>query len=274
MSDTPDTIAIQARLEEAERLNARLQMQVDSMIDAEQHRQQLADMGAELARLREVEQHAQLDQQTAADNTARDHAELATLRQQLAERDAEVARLQDRLTHWESRGYTGWNIYKISDVDALRARVSKLERTVEIERNAREAAYAHAEEEKQNALAAEARVVELEAALKTEREWVSGLTRDNGVLLKAADATEAGQMCISLAGKLEHTEARNERLVAAGQLMRDWIGGGEKAITERWDAALADNGANELPEHYDADDVASAAARSAIDAAARKEAGR
>ena len=47
----------------------------------------------------------------------------------------------------------------------------------------------------------------MENALKTEREWVTGLTRDNGILLKAADATKAGAECVSLAGKLEHAEA-------------------------------------------------------------------
>ena len=47
------------------------------------------------------------------------------------------------------------------------------------------------------------------AALKVEKEWVAGLTRDNGILIEAADRTKSGAMCMRLAGQLE--QARNER---------------------------------------------------------------
>lgn len=51
----------------------------------------IAELEAELARLRQVEAHAQLDQQTAADNTARDHAELAALRTRAETAEATLA---------------------------------------------------------------------------------------------------------------------------------------------------------------------------------------
>jgi hypothetical protein len=94
-----------------------------------------ATMGEELKRLREVEARAQLDQQTAADNTARDHAEITALRQQLAERDAEVNSAGDVLL---AAGYPDpkkelWQDIRdlAADRDALRARVSELTESLE-----------------------------------------------------------------------------------------------------------------------------------------------
>jgi hypothetical protein len=66
----------------------------------------------------------------------------------------------------------------------------------------------------------------LSRALKTEREWVASLTRDNGLLLQAADATKAGKLAVSQAGRIEHLERENaalrEALDSAIVLLRRW----------------------------------------------------
>ncbi len=51
--------------------------------------------------------------------------------------------------------------------------------------------------------AAVALIEQEEQALAVEREWVAGLTKDNGVLIEAADNTKAGARCISLHGRNE-----------------------------------------------------------------------
>jgi hypothetical protein len=56
--------------------------------------------------------------------------------------------------------------------------------------------------------------VRLGNLLAQEREWVSALTRDNGILLEAADATKAGALAVSQAGRIEHLERENAALRA------------------------------------------------------------
>ena len=57
---------------------------------------------------------------------------------------------------------------------------------------------------------------ELQAALKCEREWVLALTKDNGLLLQAADSTKAGALAVRQAGRIEQLEEDKEHL--RGQL--------------------------------------------------------
>lgn len=69
-------------------------------------------------------------------------------------------------------------------------------------------------------------------ALQIEREWVVSLTRDNGVLLQAADATKAGSLAVSQAGQIEHLErekaALREALLDAEELERYSGSNGER----------------------------------------------
>jgi len=58
-------------------------------------------------------------------------------------------------------------------------------------------------------------------ALQIERECVASLTRDNGVLLQAADATKAGSLAVSQAGQIEHLERENAALRKDKEQMRD-----------------------------------------------------
>jgi len=51
-------------------------------------------------------------------------------------------------------------------------------------------------------------ITRLTKGFNVEREWVASLTRDNGVLLKAADATKAGVLCVSQAGRIEHLDTQ------------------------------------------------------------------
>ncbi len=55
----------------------------------------------------------------------------------------------------------------------------------------------------------------LRAALKCERYWVVALTKDNGLLLQAADSTNAGALAVRQNGRIEKLEENNTALLNA-----------------------------------------------------------
>ena len=61
---------------------------------------------------------------------------------------------------------------------------------------------------------AERENAELRKALETEREWVASLTKDNGLLIQAADATKSGSLVVSQAGRIEQLTSENAELWA------------------------------------------------------------
>jgi hypothetical protein len=63
-----------------------------------------------------------------------------------------------------------------------------------------------------------ARLAEVERALEVESGWVKSLTKDNGILLEAADATKAGAALVSMAGL---NEALQSRALAAEQKLKE-----------------------------------------------------
>jgi hypothetical protein len=62
----------------------------------------------------------------------------------------------------------------------------------------------------------------LRAALEREREWVLALIKDNGILLQAADSTNAGALAVSQSGRIETLEEENAALRADKERL-DWI---------------------------------------------------
>lgn len=175
-----------------------------------------ADMGAEIKRLR-----GQVSDLGELIRIARGTLEIAAqdrdaLRQQLAERDAEVARLKGLRTKAESI----MTDVAEREADALRARVSELETAL---RNADNVRALYEDAEARNARL----VAELEQQVQLDDKAKRVMVQWHGTEKK-------------------HLKARNARLVAAGNALRDTLSTVERAFhvgeVSAWDAAVADNG--------------------------------
>jgi hypothetical protein len=182
-------------------------------------------MGEEIGRLRQ-----QRDMMAKVADSEK--AERIALRQQLAERDAEVARLKGEVASWPGL-YKGME----KERDALRARVSELTESLE--------------HSKQWYACRVERLTEWVRKQDQAKLLPEQIVHDffaikaNGSLMEER-FSYASQLNLERF-RAEQAEARKERLVAAGNVLREWVADnfdcvGAKADVRAWDAALADNG--------------------------------
>lgn len=72
---------------------------------------------------------------------------------------------------------------------------------------------------------AKAELIEVKKALEVERGWVASLSRDNGLLIEAADKTKAGAKCIDLHGRNEKLTDDISRLRAEVERLKGHLAG-------------------------------------------------